>query len=295
MINVNSKAMFQKLSTINEGLLKILIVWVFGVFIYGIAGAQMQDTSLPKKEFRITLQTVMYQKLHVTSGNEAGLFRSRDAPSGILSIAYSYRLKHNFTIEPMVGLTVVPVNYNFELTLKEDHPLHKPASRTIESNRYDYFVPSGRLGLFVTKEFKIRKESNWFAGFCVQRNTFPTYGFQLGERYQTKIDGIDSSIQLFNLSMEGGESGKYWFNNFSYGAKLGYTKRNINKNGFSIGLVVNYQPQPIGLGEYTFDLWSSLDVGSVSWKNSYYGLQFSWNFSLNKKSTVWESKTRNKS
>ena len=100
--------------------------------------AQLSDGAIPEKEFRVNLETVMYQKLIETSSNGSSLFSSRDAPSVIFSVSKYYRLNYNLAIEPSIGLTVIPYNYNFDVELETNHPLYSTNQKVLKGSSYDF-------------------------------------------------------------------------------------------------------------------------------------------------------------
>jgi hypothetical protein len=245
------------------------------------SSAQSTKPQLPRKEFRVNLETVMYQKLIETSSNGGSSFNSRDAPSGILSISNYYRLKHNFAIEPSIGITVIPYNYNYDVKLEPNHPMYKNRS-VLSHNSYEFALPSSKVGLFISKEFYLKNMLNIFTGLGINLNTYPTYLFESGVSYNIDDNQPDSSFRLFQLTLsDEGHTRAYW-SNLTYSGKVGFSKRNSKGNGYSISLVFNLQPNTIGTGNYYFDQGSYIESGTIKWKNSYYGFCFSKSFNRDK-------------
>ena len=189
------------------------------------SSAQSTKSQLPRKEFRVNLETVMYQKLIETSSNGGSSFNSRDAPSGILSISNYYRLKHNFAIETSIGLTVIPYNYNFDIELETDHPLYSENQKTLSGSSYEYALPSPKIGISVIREFNLTNSTNIFAELGVNWNLYPTYEFQYGESFGV-LEGSqkDRSFRLFQLTLsDEGHTRAYW-SNLTYSGKVGFSK-----------------------------------------------------------------------
>lgn len=247
-----------------------------------ISIAQSAETTMPRKELRINLETVMYQKLIETTTNNSGLFSSRDAPSGVLSLSNYYRLKNNFAIEPSVGFTLIPYNYKYSIKLQPSHPMHKNGA-AVSHNSTEYGLPSLKVGFFVLQEFDTRSRFKIFTGLGVNLNTYPTYAFRDGVIYSLNDNFPDSSIRFFNLELEDKGYQRAFWSNLTYSGRVGLSRTNSKGNGYSISLVFNFQPNEIGSGNYSFNQGSYLETGSVKWKNSYYGFCFSKTFNRDKK------------
>jgi len=242
------------------------------------SSAQTTDLLLPKKEFRINLETVMYRKLIETSNSGHNSFNSRNAPSGILSISNYYRLKHNFAIEPSFGFTIIPYNYNFDFDLDTSHFLYSENQKKLSDNINEYALPSLRIGLALTKEFRLKDRRILFAGLGINLNTFPTYLFEDSYSYFLNGSTQDSIIRFFELNLNDGNHGRAYWGNLTYSLKFGFSKNNTKGNGYNISLVWNLQPGVIGVGNYTFNHGSYKETGTLKWKNSYFGLCFSKSF-----------------
>lgn len=256
------------------------IAAIFSLLFFINSSAQSTTSSLPNKEFRINLKTVMYQKLIETSGN--GLFNSRDAPSGVLSISNYYRLKHNFAIEPSIGLTVIPYNYNFDVNIEPNHPLYADNQKVLDDNITEYILPSSIIGLSLFKEFKFNDRTTFFTSLGLNLNTYPTYSFGSGYSYVVR-GHQDSVFRFLDLDLTDGDHPKAFWSNLSYSCKLGFLNTNSDGNGYSISFVFSIQPRDIGTGTYYFDLGTHKETGTLKWKNSYYGFCFSKTFNRDKK------------
>lgn len=246
------------------------------------SSAQPTDFSLPKKEFRINFETVMYRKLIETSNSGHNSFNSRNAPSGILSISDYFRLKHNFAIEPSFGFTIIPYNYNYNIELNKDHLLYSENQKVLSDNIYDYTLPSLRIGLFLTKDFILKDKSNLFAGLGINLNTFPTYLFESGHSYFINGSAQDSIIRFFDLELYDEDYTTAYWSNLSYSLKFGFSKRNNKGNGYNISMIWNFQPNVIGVGDYYFNQGTYKETGTVKWKNSYLGFCFSKTFNMDR-------------
>jgi hypothetical protein len=253
----------------------------FSLLFFINSSAQSTTSSPPNKEFRINLETVMYQKL-IESSSSGSSFNSRDALSGILSISNYYRLKHNFAIEPSVGLSVIPYNYNYNIQLEPSHPIYKNVA-VISHTSTSYILPTSRVGVFVSKEFHKTSSIIFFTGLGVNLNTYPTYDFSSGVVYSLDDSQPDSELRFFDLNLTDGNYSGAFRSNLSYSAKIGLSKINNRGNGYSISLIFNLQPNEIGVGSYYFDLGTHKETGTLKWKNSYYGFCFSKTFNREKK------------
>jgi hypothetical protein len=248
------------------------------------SSAQSTKLPFPSKEFRINLETVKYQKITKTSTPKDSKFNSTDAPSGVLTISNYYRLRHNFAIEPSIGLTVIPYNYNFDIELETDHPLYSENQKTLSGSSYEYALPSPKIGISVIREFNLTNSTNIFAELGVNWNLYPTYEFQSGESFGV-LEGSqkDSILRFFELNLNDENHTRAFWSNLTYSGKVGFSKRNNKGNGYSISLVFNLQPNTIGTGNYYFDQGSYIETGTVKWRNSYYGFCFSKSFNRDKK------------
>lgn len=244
--------------------------------------------TLPKREFRVSLETIFYQKLSETSNDGNTLFNSRDVPSGMLSISNNFRLPHHFSLEPNIGISLIPYNYHFNFDLPNDHPLKVDNDfDDVDGNGYDFSLYTAKLGCFISREFALPKNREFYFSLGVNLNIYPTYSLGFGESYQLKNQPPDSTFRLFSMHLEDdlGVSA-YWWGNFSYTSKFGFTKYNNKGNGYGIGLIFNYQPDPIGIGEYYFNMGDRKVSGNLKWKNSYYGLIFTKTFNRTKQAHI---------
>lgn len=241
---------------------------------------QTAANKAPDLEFRINLETVMYQKLLQTSEPKGGSFNSRDAPSGVLSLSAYSRLKHGFAIEPGVGFTIIPYHFNYDVKLSPDHPLYASYDGRVSSGSYTYGLYSTRLSLSVLKEFSLHTKQTFFAGIGAHFNIFPTYELSSGSTYgyiNTNNDTLEMRFFGMELLDPMNQRGYFW-GNFSYAARFGFIKTNSKGNGFNVSLVVNIQPREVGSGNYTFNQGSYLETGTLRWTGSYYGFCFSKSF-----------------
>lgn len=252
---------------------------IFSLLFFINSSAQSTGSLLPKKEFRINLETVMYQKLLDHSANS--LFNSRDAPSGVLSISNYYRLKHNFAIEPSIGLTVIPYNYNFDVSIDPNHPLYAENQKVLDDNITEYILPSSIIGLSLSKEFKFNDKATFFTSLGLHLNTYPTYSFGSGYSYVVRGQQ-DSVFRFLDLELTDGDHSRAFWSNLSYSCKFGFINTNSVGNGYNISFVFNFQPSKVGTGSYYFDLGTHKETGTLTWKNSYYGFCFSKSFNRDK-------------
>lgn len=217
---------------------KIAVILLLLFFLN--SSGQSTENTRPRKEFRVNLETIMYQKLMETPKNDNTLFHSKDAPSGILSISTYYRLKNNFAIEPSFGFTIIPYNYNYNIELDPSHPMYKNGS-VVSHSSYEFALPSLKIGLLGFKEFPLKNKFNILTGLGINWNIYPTYIFDSGVAYGLNDNQPDSSFRLFNLTLEDeGHSTAFW-SDFTYSAKIGLSNRNNKGNGYCISLVFNFQ------------------------------------------------------
>lgn len=250
--------------------------------------AQQMDNKLPMREFRINLEAVMYRKLIETSGTSS-LFKPRNAPSGILGISEYFRFKNHFALEPCIAFTMVPYSYSYNVELSKDHPLYPEYVNVLNDYSSDYVLPSARLSLFITKEFRYRKKTNLFAGLGININTFPTYSLGSGHSYGLQTGQQDSFFRLLEINLSDEDYETAYWSNLSYSFKIGFSKRNNQGNGSTISLVWNYQPNNIGVGDYSINQGSYKEMGTLKWKNSYLGFCFTKTF----KRTIHKGLTNN--
>jgi hypothetical protein len=130
-------------------IIKHTIAVIIVLLFFSKSLAQSTPNTLPKRELRINVDAIMYQKLKVTSTNSSSLFNSRDIPSGILSVSNYFRIKHNFAIEPSIGFTVIPYNYSYNIELQPSHPLYKNRTE-LSHHSSEYPLPSSRVGISVS-------------------------------------------------------------------------------------------------------------------------------------------------
>ena len=254
-----------------------LLILLFSTLSY----SQNSNKALPKAEFRVSLDAVMYQKLQTIDG-DSEMIKFKDSPSAILNLSNLYRLKHGFALEPNIGFTVISYRYKYDIEIPDTHPLNNgnyDYGNRLSDKAIDPSLYSVRLGLSLHKEQAIKNNQYLSFGVGVNYNLYPTYSLSSGHTYQ-----LDTarSYRVAYTDLEGGGTQSWLFGNLTYSTKIGWAKYNEKGHSYGFAFVAAIQPKNIGIGTYL----AGYESGNLIWKNGYYGISFTKSFSKDTNSKV---------